>query len=64
MNTPTDRVSRLDPLLTAGLAGRHGPADTAERVETSTLLAVTRPVAPTAWLGATTPGTLSSVIGD
>jgi aminopeptidase YwaD len=48
----------------AGMAGYHSPADTPERVETSTLIAVARLVVATAWLTATTPATLSSVIGD
>jgi hypothetical protein len=48
----------------AGMAGYHSPADTAERVETGTLLAVARLVVTTSWLVATGPATLSSVIGD
>jgi hypothetical protein len=46
------------------MAGYHSPADVAERVETSTLLAVTRLVVATSWLVATAPATVSSVIGD
>ena len=48
----------------AGMAGYHSPADLAERVETSTLTAVARLVVATAWRAATTPATVSSVIGD
>jgi aminopeptidase YwaD len=48
----------------AGMAGYHSPADLPERVETGTLSAVARLVVATAWLAATTPATLSSLIGD
>jgi hypothetical protein len=48
----------------AGMAGYHSPADTPDRVETETLIAVTRLVVATSWLVATEPAKLSSVIGD
>jgi hypothetical protein len=48
----------------AGMAGYHSPADTPDRVETGTLLAVTRLVVATSWLMAIAPATVSSVIGD
>jgi Zn-dependent M28 family amino/carboxypeptidase len=48
----------------AGMAGYHSPADTADRVDTTTLTAVARLVVATAWLVSTEPATLSSVIGD
>jgi aminopeptidase YwaD len=48
----------------AGMAGYHSPADTTDRVETSTLLAVTRLVVATAWSVSAVPDIVSSVIGD
>nr|WP_221382058.1 M28 family peptidase [Actinoplanes polyasparticus] len=48
----------------AGMAGYHSPADTADRVEPTTLTAVARLVVATAWLTAHAPATLSSLIGD
>jgi Iap family predicted aminopeptidase len=48
----------------AGMAGYHSPADTVDRVDPATLVAVVRLVVATAWLVATEPATLSSVIGD
>nr|BFE76146.1 hypothetical protein GCM10020092_094470 [Actinoplanes digitatis] len=48
----------------AGMAGYHSPADTADRVEPATLAAIARLVVATAWLIATAPATISSVIGD
>ena len=49
-------------LASAPFAGRR--ADTPERVEATTLVAVCRLVLATAWLAATTPATLPSLIGD
>ncbi|MEU0557547.1 M28 family peptidase [Dactylosporangium sp. NPDC006015] len=48
----------------AGMAGYHSPADTPDRVETTTLAAVARLVVATGWLAATDPATLQSLIGD
>ncbi|MEV4511224.1 M28 family peptidase [Dactylosporangium sp. NPDC049525] len=48
----------------AGMAGYHSPADTADRVETSTLTAVAKLVVATAWLATADPTTLQSLIGD
>ncbi|WP_327010721.1 M28 family metallopeptidase [Dactylosporangium sp. NBC_01737] len=48
----------------AGMAGYHSPADTADRVETSTLAAVARLVVATGWLATADPATLQSLIGD
>ncbi|MEO3821331.1 M28 family peptidase [Plantactinospora sp. B24E8] len=48
----------------AGMAGYHSPADTPERVEPTTLAAITRLVVATVWLASTAPTTLQSSIGD
>jgi len=48
----------------AGMGGYHSPADTPDRVETTTLVAVCRLVVATVWLAATTPAIVSSLIGD
>jgi hypothetical protein len=48
----------------AGMAGYHSPADTADRVETSTLTAVAKLVVATGWLATADPATLQSLIGD
>jgi Iap family predicted aminopeptidase len=48
----------------AGMGGYHSPADTPDRVETDTLVAICRLVVATAWLSATTSPKLSSLIGD
>jgi hypothetical protein len=48
----------------AGMGGYHSPADTPDRVDPSTLAAVCRLVVATGWLAATTPTTVSSLIGD
>jgi aminopeptidase YwaD len=48
----------------AGMAGYHSPADTPDRVETTTLTALARLVVAAGWLSATTPATVSSSIGD
>jgi aminopeptidase YwaD len=48
----------------AGMGGYHSPTDTPDRVDTHTLTAVCRLVVATVWLAATTPTTLSSLIGD
>jgi hypothetical protein len=48
----------------AGMAGYHSPADTADRVETTTLIGVARLIVATAWLAATAPVTLLSSIDD
>jgi len=48
----------------AGMGGYHSPADTPDRVDPATLVAVCRLVVATAWLAATIPATLPSLIGD
>lgn len=48
----------------AGMAGYHSPADTADRVEAETMTALARLVVTTAWLAASAPATLPSLIGD
>jgi hypothetical protein len=48
----------------AGMGGYHSPADTPDRVEAATLIAVCRLVVATVWLAVTAPTTLSSLIGD
>ncbi|BEL06234.1 M28 family peptidase [Actinoplanes sichuanensis] len=48
----------------AGMGGYHSPADTPERVDPATLVAVCRLVVATVWLTATSTPTLSSLIGD
>jgi len=48
----------------ARMGGYHSPADTPDRVDTTTLVAVCRLVVATAWLAATTSATLPSLIGD
>jgi aminopeptidase YwaD len=48
----------------AGMGGYHSPADTPDRVETSTLVAVCRLVVATVWLTTTSTARLSSLIGD
>jgi aminopeptidase YwaD len=46
------------------MGGYHSPADTPDRVEAATLVAICRLVVATAWLSATTSPKLSSLIGD
>jgi hypothetical protein len=48
----------------AGMAGYHSPADTADRVEATTMVAIARLVVATVWFAATSTATLSSLIGD
>jgi hypothetical protein len=48
----------------AGMAGYHSPADTPDRVQTSTLTQVARLVVATVWLATAEPATLRSSIGD
>jgi Zn-dependent M28 family amino/carboxypeptidase len=48
----------------AGMAGYHSPADTAERVETATMVALARLVVATAWLAGAQSATVLSPIGD
>jgi hypothetical protein len=46
------------------MGGYHSPADTPDRVDSATLVAVCRFVVAIAWLAATTSPRLSSLIGD
>ena len=48
----------------AGMAGYHSPADTADRVEPDTMVAICRLVVATGWLAASDAAKLSSLIGD
>jgi aminopeptidase YwaD len=48
----------------AGMGGYHSPADTPDRVDPQTLVAVCRLVVATAWLAATDATKLPSLIGD
>jgi hypothetical protein len=48
----------------AGMAGYHSPADTAARVDPSTMAAICRLVVATGWLAAADGARLSSLIGD
>lgn len=48
----------------AGMGGYHSPADTPDRVDPATLVAVARLVVACVWLAATTSPKLSSLIGD
>jgi Zn-dependent M28 family amino/carboxypeptidase len=48
----------------AGMAGYHSPADTADRVEPDTMVAIGRLVVATGWLAASDGAKLSSLIGD
>ncbi|SNT60828.1 Peptidase family M28 [Asanoa hainanensis] len=48
----------------AGMAGYHSPADTADRVEPETMVAICRLVVATGWLAASDATKLSSLIGD
>jgi hypothetical protein len=48
----------------AGMGGYHSPADTPDRVQVATLVAVCRLVVATGWLAATSGTKLSSLIGD
>ncbi|PWK39784.1 M28 family peptidase [Actinoplanes xinjiangensis] len=48
----------------AGMAGYHSPADTPDRVQTATMVALCRLIVATAWLAAVAKASLSSLIGD
>ncbi|MGW0434247.1 M28 family peptidase [Micromonospora sp. NPDC003197] len=48
----------------AGMAGYHSPADTADRVEPDTLVAITRLVVATAWLALATSTRFPSPVDD
>ncbi|SDY80028.1 Peptidase family M28 [Asanoa ishikariensis] len=48
----------------AGMAGYHSPADTADRVEPATMVAICRLVVATGWLAGADATKLSSLIGD
>ena len=48
----------------AEMAGYHSPADTPDRVDTATMIALARLVVATGWLAATAQATVSSSIGD
>ncbi|MEV4536525.1 M28 family peptidase [Asanoa sp. NPDC049518] len=48
----------------AGMAGYHSPADTAERVDPATMVAICRLVVATGWLASMSRTKLSSLIGD
>jgi aminopeptidase YwaD len=48
----------------AGMAGYHSPADTADRVDPATMVAICRFVVAAGWLAAGSPSKVSSSIGD
>ncbi|MFI7284339.1 M28 family metallopeptidase [Micromonospora chersina] len=48
----------------AGMGGHHSPADTPDKVDPATLVAITRLVVATAHLAGSAPATLPSSIGD
>ena len=47
-----------------GMAGYHSPADTPDRVQAETMVALARLVVATVWFATASTATLSSLIGD